>query len=75
MADAIHIVQKSLHPQTKAIETITITVRYGDHSEAEATILVRPGALPNDDKSIRREFERLGQALIAAAQSVGGITS
>jgi|HubBroStandDraft_6_1064221.scaffolds.fasta_scaffold117064_3 hypothetical protein len=71
----VHIVQRNLHPHTNAIQALTISTNYGDGVEAEATILLRPGAVPNDEKSIRDEIERLGNALLAAAQSQTGITS
>lgn len=75
VAQTIRIVQRSTHPHTDAVQSLTITVHYGEGSQAEATILLRPGAVPNEDKSIRQEFERLGRALIAAAQAPGGVTS
>lgn len=75
MADTIRIVQRSLHPRTNAVQSLTITVQYGNGSQLEATVLLRPDAVPNEDTSIRQEFERLGKALIAAAQSPTGIAS
>jgi hypothetical protein len=74
-APKVHIVQRNLHPHTNAVQALTITVHYGNDVEAEATILLRPGAVPNDEKNIRQEIERLGSALIAAAKSPNGITS
>ena len=71
----IHIVDRSLHPHTNAIQGLTITVAYGDGAQVEASILLRPGAVPNDENSIREEIERLGNALITAARSPNGITS
>jgi hypothetical protein len=71
----VHIVQRNLHPHTNAVQALTITVQYGDGVEAEATILLRPGAVPNDEKNIRDEIARLGTALVTAARSPNGITS
>jgi hypothetical protein len=76
MAETIHIAQRNLHRHTGVVQSLTVTVRYGEGLQNEATILVRPGeSLPNDDKSIRDELERLGHALIAAAQSRDGVTA
>jgi hypothetical protein len=76
MADytKVNIVQRHLHPYTSTVHALTISVGYGDGVEVEATILLKSGALPNDDKSIRDEVQRLGKALIIAAQSPAGIT-
>jgi hypothetical protein len=75
MAASVQIVQRNLDPRTNAVQSLTITVHYGDGAEAEATILLRPGVVPNEDKSIRQEIERLGDALVAAARSPNGVTS
>ena len=74
-ADNVRIVQRNIHPHANTISGLTITASYGDGAEVEASILLRPGAIPNDEKNIREEIERLGRALILAAQSPGGITS
>jgi hypothetical protein len=71
----VHIVQRHLHPDTSTVCALTISVGYGDDVELEATILLKPGALANDEGSIRDEIQRLGKALIIAAQSPAGITS
>jgi hypothetical protein len=71
----VQIVQRNLHPHTNSVQALTIIAHYGDGVEAEATILLRPGAVPNDEKNIQDEIARLGVALIAAARSPNGITS
>ena len=71
----IRIVQRSMHPHSTALQTLTITVAYGEGAEMEATILLRPGAVPNDEGSIRLEVQRLADALATAARTTGGITS
>jgi hypothetical protein len=69
----VRIVQRHLHPHTNTVQALTIAVSYGDGVEVEATILLRPGVLPNDENSIREEVARLGKALILTAQSPAGI--
>ena len=69
----VRIVQRHLHPHTNTVQALTIAVGYGDGVEVEATTLLRPGVLPNDENSIREEVARLGTALILAAQSPAGI--
>jgi hypothetical protein len=71
----IRIVQRSTHPHTGALQSLTITIPYGEGTEAEATLLLRPGALPNNEQSIREEIERLGSALMSASRAANGITS
>jgi hypothetical protein len=68
------IVQRHLHPHTNTVQAPSIKVGYGDEVEVEATILLKPGALTNDENSIRKEVTRLGKALIIASQSSAGIT-
>jgi hypothetical protein len=70
----VHIVQRHLHPHTNTVQALSIKVGYGDEVEVEATILLKPGALANDNNSIREEVARLGKALIIASQSSAGIT-
>jgi hypothetical protein len=71
----IHIADRSLHPHTNALQAMTVTVTYGDGAEVKATVLLRPGTVPNDEISIRQEFEKLGNALISASRAPNGITS
>jgi hypothetical protein len=71
----IRIIERNLHPHTGAVQALTIAVAYGDGVEAEATILLRPGVVLNDENSIREEIERLGRTILSAAQSPSGITS
>jgi hypothetical protein len=71
----VHIVQRSLHPHTQAIQTLLIAVPYRSGSEAEISILLRSESVPNDEKSIRDEIERLGNALLEAARAPDAITS
>jgi hypothetical protein len=71
----IHINQRNLDQHTNALTALTVTVAYDNGAEVKATILLRPGIVQNDDKSIRQEFEKLGNALISAAHSANGITS
>jgi hypothetical protein len=59
----VHIIQRHVHPDTSTVHALTISVGYGDGVEVEATIPLKPGALPNDEKSIRDEVQRLGKAL------------
>jgi hypothetical protein len=70
----VQIVQRNIDPRTHALAALTISVSYGDGSTLEeATILLRPGAVPNDADSIRAEIDRLGRALQSAAGSANGI--
>jgi hypothetical protein len=46
-ATTVHISQRDLDPRTNAIRGLTITARYGDGIETRATILLRPGGLPD----------------------------
>jgi hypothetical protein len=71
----IHIVDRNLHPHTNALQGMTVTATYGDGAEVKATILLRPGTVPNYETSIKQEFEKLGNALISAARAPNGITS
>jgi hypothetical protein len=70
----VHIVQRDLHPRTNTVQALSINVHYGDEVEVQATISLKPGALPNDENSIREEVARLGKALIIASQSPARIT-
>jgi hypothetical protein len=56
MADhtKVQIVQRNLHPHTNTVQALTITVGYGDGVEVEAMILLKPGALPNDEKTFEK---------------------
>jgi hypothetical protein len=71
MADhtKVHIVQRHLRPCTSTVHALTIPVGYGDGVEVETMFLLKPGALPNDEKIIPDEVQRLAKALIIAAQS------
>lgn len=69
----VKIVQRNQDVRTQALTALTITVHYGDGVEANATILLRPGVVANDEKNIRTEIERLGNALTEAAKSKSGI--
>jgi hypothetical protein len=71
----VRIAQRSLDPHTNAVQSLTIAVTYGDGVQMEATILLRPRAIPNEESSIRREIQRLADALTSAALIPGGITS
>lgn len=75
MADQVQIVQRNLDPRTQALQALTITVTYGDGIQADATILLKPGLVPNKDQNIRDEIVRLGFALQNAARSPNGVTS
>lgn len=75
MVYKVHIAQRNLDPHSNVITGLSITTTYDEGVSAEATILLRPCVVPNDQESIRKEIERLGKALIAAAQSPEGITS
>jgi hypothetical protein len=70
---SVTIEQRSVEPRTKALLSLTITVRYGGGIQANATISLGPEAVADDDASIRAVIERLGNALTAAAQSTDGI--
>jgi len=50
-----------------------LTAIYDQGVSAEATILLRPCTVPNNEASIRKEIERLGNALVTAARSPDGI--
>jgi hypothetical protein len=71
----VKILQRNVHPhpQTNALQALTLSAHYADGVEAEATILLRPGAVPNDDKSIRTVIENLAKALIEAARASDGV--
>src|SRR5690242_1842649 len=49
-----------------------LSVAYDQGVLAEATIMMRPCTVPNDEASIRKEIERLGNALVIAARSPDG---
>jgi hypothetical protein len=72
MAAQVKIVQRNFEPGTSAIEALMLTAIYAQGVTAEVTILLRPCTLPNNEVSIRKEIERLGEALIAAARSPDG---
>jgi hypothetical protein len=71
---SVRIIHRILERDTNIITALTIAAEYEQSASAEVTILMRPCAVPNDDKSIRLEIERLGHALIAVAQSPTGVT-
>ena len=68
------IVQRNFEPGTSAIEALMLSVAYDQGVLAEATILMRPCTVPNDQASIRKEIERLGNALVIAARSPDGVS-
>jgi len=65
----VKIVQRNFEPGTSAIEALMLSVAYDQGVLAEATIMMRPCTVPNDEASIRKEIERLGNALVIAARS------
>jgi hypothetical protein len=71
MAANVKIVQRNFEPGTSAIEALMLTVIYAQGVTAEVTIVLRPCTVPNDEASIRKEIERLGNALVEAARSPG----
>jgi hypothetical protein len=73
MAAKVKIVQRNFEPGTSAIEALMLTAIYDQGVSAEATILLRPCTVPNNEASIRKEIERLGNALVTAARSPDGI--
>jgi hypothetical protein len=74
MAAKVKIVQRNFEPGTSAIEALMLTVIYAQGVSAEATILLRPCTVPNNEASIRKEIERLGDALVTAARSPDGVS-
>jgi DNA repair photolyase len=62
MAAQVKIVQRNFEPGTSAIEALMLTAIYAQGVTAEVTILLRPCTLPNNEVSIRKEIERLGEA-------------
>jgi hypothetical protein len=70
----VKIVQRNFEPGTSAIEALMLSVAYDQGVLAEATILMRPCTVPNDQASIRKEIERLGNALVIAARSPDGVS-
>ena len=74
MAAKVKIVQRNFEPGTNAIEALMLSVVYDQGVLAEATILMRPCTVPNDEASIRKEIERLGNALVTAARSPDGVS-
>jgi hypothetical protein len=74
MTAKVKIVQRNFVPGTSAIEALMLSVDYDQGVLAEATITMRPCTVPNDEASIRKEIERLGNALVRAARSPDGVS-
>jgi hypothetical protein len=74
MTAKVKIVQRNFEPGTSAIEALMLSVAYDQGVLAEATIMMRPCTVPNDEASIRKEIERLGNALVIAARSPDGVS-
>ena len=74
MTAKVKIVQQNFEPGTSAIEALMLSVAYDQGVLAEATIMMRPCTVPNDEASIRKEIERLGNALVLAARSPDGVS-